>query len=98
VMPSGVVVTRFGPSRSLELVAPHRPPTPIDGFLRQFGSGLHHLALRVEEPLEGLLPRLRGAGWEMSDVQPSSDGRPSMFIHPRSIGGVLVELVEGEPR
>jgi hypothetical protein len=31
-------------------------------------------------------------------VEPSSDGRPSLFIHPRSTGGVLVELVEGDPR
>lgn len=97
-MPSGVVVTRFGPERSLEWVAPHRPPTPVDGFLCRFGPGLHHVALRVQRPLDELLRSLRDAGCDTSPVEPSSDGRPSLFVHPRSMGGVLVELVEGDPR
>jgi len=39
------------------------------------------------------------AGVELvGDVDVSSDGRPCLFLHPRSTGGVLVELVEGERR
>jgi methylmalonyl-CoA epimerase len=95
-MPSGVAVGRFGPSRMLELVEPVRPGNPIEGFLERRGPGLHHLALRVDEPLDAVLARLREHGIEPTgDVVPSSDGRPSVFLHPSTTGGVLVELVEG---
>jgi methylmalonyl-CoA epimerase len=99
VMPSGVTVGRFGPADALELVWPGRPDTPIDGFLDRRGPGLHHLALRVEEPLADLLATLREEGIEViGGVELSSDGRPCLFLHPRSTGGVLVELVEGPRR
>jgi hypothetical protein len=95
-MPSGVDVARFGADGRLELVWPGSPPTPIDAVLRRRGPGLHHVALRVDEPLDGLHGRLRDAGIApVGDVQRSSDGRPSLFLHPRDLGGVLVELVEG---
>jgi len=95
-MPSGVTVGRFGPGDALELVWPGRPGTPIDGFLSQRGPGLHHLALRVDEPLADLLAQLVDEGVEViGGVERSSDGRPCLFLHPRSTGGVLVELVEG---
>jgi 4-hydroxyphenylpyruvate dioxygenase-like putative hemolysin len=96
VMPSGVTVGRFGPGDALELVWPGRPGTPIDGFLDRRGPGLHHLALQVEEPLADLLATLVEEGIEViGGIERSSDGRPCLFLHPRSTGGVLVELVEG---
>jgi hypothetical protein len=96
-MPSGVTVGRFGPGGSLELVWPGRPGTPVDGFLARRGPGLHHVALRVEVGLERLAGELRAGGVELvGGVDVSSDGRPCLFLHPRSTGGVLVELVEGE--
>jgi hypothetical protein len=95
-MPSGVGVARFGPERALELVVPLHSPTPVDRFLEARGPGLHHVALRVEEPLASLLPRLRESAVEVTGrIEASSDGRPSLFLHPSSTGGVLVELVEG---
>jgi catechol 2,3-dioxygenase-like lactoylglutathione lyase family enzyme len=95
-MPSGVGVGRFGPGEQLELVMALRPGSPIERFLERRGPGLHHLALRVDEPLTTLLPRLEAAGAEpIGAIAPSSDGRPSLFLHPASTGGVLVELVEG---
>ena len=98
-MPSVVKVGRFGPAGGLELVWPGRPGTPVDGFLARRGPGLHHVALRVEVALERLRDELRAAGVELvGDVDVSSDGRPCLFLHPRSTGGVLVELVEGERR
>jgi methylmalonyl-CoA epimerase len=96
-MPSGVAVGRFGRDQALELVVPTGTDTPIDRFLEKRGAGLHHVALAVEQPLDELLPRLRAAGIEVAgQVESSSDGRPSVFLHPSSTGGVLVELVEGE--
>lgn len=94
-MPSGVGVARLGLERELELVVPLRPPTPIDRFLERRGGGLHHVALAVDQPLAEVLSRLRTAGVEVTgEIEPSSDGRPSLFLHPRSTGGILVELVE----
>ena len=95
LMPSGVEVARFGPGLALELVWPGREDTPIDHFLERRGPGLHHIALAVREPLAGLVERLRAAGLEpVGEIEPSSDGRPSLFLHPSTTGGVLVELVE----
>jgi methylmalonyl-CoA/ethylmalonyl-CoA epimerase len=96
-MPSGVAVGRFGRDEALELVVPTGSDTPIDRFLQKRGAGLHHVALAVDQPLVELLPRLRAAGIEVAgEIEPSSDGRLSLFLHPSSTGGVLVELVEGE--
>jgi methylmalonyl-CoA/ethylmalonyl-CoA epimerase len=98
-MSSGVAVGRFGPHDALEVVLPHRDGSPIGSFLSRRGPGLHHVGLRVDEPLGDLLPRLAAAGVRVvGAVEPSADGRPSLFIHPSSTGGVLVELVEGPRR
>jgi hypothetical protein len=98
-MPSGVVVGRFGPGDGLELVWPGRPGTPVDRFLARRGPGLHHLALRVDEPLDELRGTLAGAGLAaIGGVDVSSDGRPCLFLDPRGTGGILVELVEGPRR
>jgi catechol 2,3-dioxygenase-like lactoylglutathione lyase family enzyme len=98
-MPSGVVVARFGPGDCLELVWPGRAGTPVDRHLARRGPGLHHLALRVDGPLAAATAEITALGMQLvGPSEPSSDGRPSVFLHPRSTGGVLVELVEGRPR
>jgi hypothetical protein len=95
-MPSGVAVGRFGPDDMLELVVPARDGNPIERFLERRGPGLHHIAICVDEPLVGLLERLESAGLQViGEIEPSSDGRPSLFLHPSGMGGVLIELVEG---
>jgi hypothetical protein len=98
-MPSGVSVGRVGADRAIELVVATAPPTPIDGFLERRGPGLHHLGLRVDEPLAELVERLVAEGIQpIGGIEPSSDGRPSVFLHPSTTGGVLIEVVEGPPR
>ena len=98
-MPSGVEISRFGPDRSLELVWPYREGSPIAGFLAKRGPGPHHVALRVDVPLARLVAELREGGMRIAGaIEPAADGRPSVFLHPSSAGGVLVELVEGPPR
>lgn len=95
-MPSGVAVGRFGPCHMLELVESARAGSPVERFLGRRGPGLHHLALRVDEPLAEVIARLGELGIEaVGEVESSSDGRPSIFLHPSTTGGVLVELVEG---
>ncbi|MFN8186384.1 MAG: VOC family protein [Gaiellales bacterium] len=95
-MPSGVAVSRFGPDARVELVTPARPGSPIEGFLAQRGPGLHHVAFQVDEPLASVLEQLAEDGIEaVGEIVPSSDGRPCVFLHPRTTGGILVELVQG---
>jgi hypothetical protein len=90
------IASDSGEPELTRLVGGPPPGSPIERFLERRGPGLHHLALRVDEPLTTLLPRLEAAGAEpIGAIAPSSDGRPSLFLHPASTGGVLVELVEG---
>ena len=98
-MPSGVAIARFGPGDQLELVTPAGEGNPVERFLEQRGPGLHHVALQVAPPLAAVLERLSQAGVQVIGViEPSADGRPSAFLHPRTTGGMLVELVEGRSR
>ena len=69
----------------------------IDRFIQSRGPGLHHLALKVRD-INQQLNRLESAGYTMIDTQ----GRPGSrlaqigFIHPASMGGLLIHLVERE--
>ena len=95
-MPSGVAIARFGPGDQLELLTPARPGSPIERFLERRGPGLHHVAFEVRSPLLAVLQGLRSSGIEAAGgIEPSSDGRASVFLHPSTTGGVLVELLEG---
>lgn len=91
-MPSGVLVARSG---GVELVRAGRPGSPVERFLERQGPGLHHLALAVPAPLEDALASLALAGLvAVGAPEPGSDGRRTVFLHPRTAGGVLIELVE----
>ena len=69
----------------------------INRFIQTRGPGLHHLALKVRD-IDGQLNRLESAGYTMIDTH----GRPGSrlaqigFIHPASLGGLLIHLVERE--
>ena len=80
----------------LELLEPLSPDTPVGRFIESRGEGLHHLAFNVSD-LEGKLKALDGAGVRLVDNQPREglSGKIA-FLHPRSVFGVLTELVENE--
>lgn len=80
---------------SMELLEPRGPDTPVGRFLERRGPGLHHVAYRVDD-LGSELARLREAGVELIDDEPRPGARGHLvaFLHPRSTGGVLVELVQ----
>ena len=80
---------------TLELIQPTRPDSAVGRFLEKRGSGLHHLAYRTEN-IRAELARLRKAGYELIDAEPRAGarGHKVAFLHPRSTGGVLIELVE----
>lgn len=79
----------------LELLEPVGPDTPVGRFLAKRGSGIHHVALRVNDCATALVA-LRDAGYRMLDETPraGAGGKQIGFIHPKSTGGVLLELCQ----
>lgn len=89
-----VVFVGSGPGR-LELLAPTRDDSPVAKFLARRGPGMHHVCYRVPDLAAALEEFLR-EGYELIDREPRSGahGHHVAFLHPRSTGGVLVELLE----
>ena len=78
----------------LELLEPTDPDTPIGRFIERRGEGLHHLAFYVTD-LPGKLKVVSGLGLELIDREPREGLSGDIaFIHPRSVFGILTELVE----
>jgi methylmalonyl-CoA epimerase len=79
----------------VELLRPLGPDTPIGKYLERKGPGLHHVAYAVED-IDHVLSSLKEAGIELIDSEPRTGIRDSRvaFVHPRSTGGVLTEIVE----
>ena len=79
----------------VELLRPLAPDTPVGKFLERKGPGLHHVAYRVDD-IDTTLANLREAGVELIDAEARTGIRQSRvaFLHPRSTGGVLTEIVE----
>ena len=82
-------------SSYLQLLGSLGPQTPVGRSLATRGPGLHHLAYRVAD-IEAALEHLRGEGVRLIDEapRPGSRGTSIAFVHPRSMQGVLVELVQ----
>ena len=79
----------------VELLAPLAPDTPVGKFLAKRGPGMHHVAYQVQD-IEATLAALREAGVRLIDEQPRTGIRGSRvaFLHPKSSGGVLTEIVQ----
>ncbi len=79
----------------VELLAPLSPDSAVGRFLARSGPGLHHVAYQTED-IDSALDSVREAGMRLIDEQPRAGIRGSKvaFVHPKSTGGVLTELVE----
>jgi methylmalonyl-CoA/ethylmalonyl-CoA epimerase len=79
----------------VELLRPLGPETAVGKFLARKGPGLHHVAYAVED-IDATLERVAAAGVELIDREPRVGIRGSRvaFLHPRSTGSVLTEIVE----
>ena len=79
----------------VELLRPLGSDTAVGKFLARSGPGLHHVAYGTED-IDSALAAVRGAGLALIDEQPRIGIRGSRvaFLHPKSTGGVLTELVE----
>ncbi len=79
----------------VELLEPTDPEGPVGKFIAKKGEGVHHLAFRVTN-LEEKLEQLKEQGVALIDEKPryGAGGAKIAFLHPKSTGGVLVELCE----
>ena len=79
----------------VQLVAPLDPDTPVGRFLARRGEGLHHVGYAVPD-VAAAVADLRTQGFEVIDPAPriGSGGSTIAFVHPKSMQGVLVELVQ----
>jgi methylmalonyl-CoA/ethylmalonyl-CoA epimerase len=79
----------------VELLRPLGPETAVGRFLERNGPGLHHVAYGTDD-IASAIDGLRAAGLQLIDERPRTGIRNSRvaFLHPKSTGGVLTELVE----
>ncbi len=87
---------RFAEGPEIELVAPLGVASPIAKFLEARGEGIHHFTLEVDD-IDGAMQELSRAGLSfVSDIpQIGAGGVRVVFVHPRSLNGVLVEIRQG---
>lgn len=93
-----VVFVHAGPV-TFELLEPRSPDHTVAKFLATRGPGLHHVSLEVDD-LEARLAAAKAAGARLVDEhgRPGAHGSTVAFLHPKSFGGVLVELCQAGPR
>ena len=79
----------------MELVRPTTRDSGLARFLEKRGPGMHHVCLEVDD-IAGMLAQLKAKGIQLINEEPctNSEGRKYAFIHPKSAGGVMVELYE----
>jgi len=79
----------------VELMSATSPDSPVGKFLAKRGPGLHHVAFGVTD-IAKALSDARAAGLELIDAEPRQGMHGSLivFVHPKSMGGVLTELVQ----
>lgn len=85
----------LGNGASVELISPKGGNPGLEKFLEKRGPGLHHIALTVDA-IDSGVPALEASGIAPIDRRARSGARGHRvaFLHPKSSGGVLVELVE----
>ncbi len=92
------VLTAFFPvgETHLELIQPTEGNVGVTKFLEKRGEGVHHICFEVDD-LEATLKDLKARGARLIDEEPREieGGKKKMaFLHPKSTGGVLIELYQ----
>lgn len=89
-----VSFVEVGPTH-LEFLEPTDPASAVGRFVSERGGGLHHIAFRVPD-VSATLRALEVQGYRLIDrvARPGARGRRVGFVHPKAVGGVLVEFVE----
>lgn len=81
------------PPTSIELIHPLEGKGPVAKYIEKRGGGLHHLCFRSDD-IHSDVARLKEKGYEFLAEEPAPGAHDSLtiFIHPRSCDGVLIEL------
>src|ERR1041385_169755 len=89
-----IASAEIGDSR-VELTEPTSPDSPIAKYLAKRGEGMHHFAIEVDD-IVGELARMKREGFELIDEKPRMGSHNMLiaFLHPKSTGGVLIELCQ----
>ncbi len=82
----------------IELLESIADDSPVAKFLEKRGPGIHHVCLASDD-VRSDDARLRDAGFQVLRPEPTrgAGGCWVQFVHPKSTGGVLLELAEGAP-
>ncbi|WP_088339935.1 methylmalonyl-CoA epimerase [Robiginitalea sediminis] len=88
---------KSGPNK-IELLEATNPDSPIAKYLERKGEGIHHIAFDVED-IHAEMARLKAEGFILLNETPKrgADNKLVAFLHPKSSGGVLVELCQEAP-
>ena len=83
------------PNTQIELIEPYDEGSPIAGFLRKNpAGGQHHVCFEVPD-IHAAVADLKAKGATiLGEPRIGAHGTPIVFVHPRDMGGVLVELME----
>jgi methylmalonyl-CoA/ethylmalonyl-CoA epimerase len=94
-----LVADAIGGFSCVQLLEPTRPDSPVGKFLEVNGEGVHHIAYGVAD-ITAAMESLRDSGARLVDETPRHGfaGSAIAFIHPKSVGGVLTELVQAASR
>ena len=100
-VPSQGVTTSFIKcgANKIELIAGSKPDNVIDKYIAKKGEGLHHVAFAVSD-IRSEMKRLEEEGFKLlsESPQPGADGKVVCFLHPKTTGGMLIELVQDAER
>ncbi len=101
IVPSQKVITAFAhidTHAHLELLMPSEPQGAIYDFLHKKGEGIHHLSFKVHD-IVLKMEELQKKGFQFIYPKPQIGANQCLvnFIHPKSMGGVLVEISQQNP-
>ena len=83
----------LGNDSRIELLEPTQPDSAVGKFLEKRGPGIHHICLRVTD-IRSVVQALKAQGVQMinEEPKPGAHGCQVAFVHPKSTGGILLEL------
>lgn len=88
-----VAFLEFSNQANIELIEASSEDSPIHKFIQKKGPGIHHICIRVSD-IVSVLSALKEQGVRLIDLEPRQGAHNCLvaFIHPKSSGGVLIEL------
>jgi len=83
------------PNTQIELIEPYDDSSPIAGFLaKNPAGGQHHLCFEVADIHAAIADLTAKGARVLGEPRIGAHGTPIVFVHPRDMGGVLIELME----